>query len=511
MAEWGRDRGGRQDERDLDDDEQQSGHTLSGIHPDPVMALQTTRRYIQRRRDRRSAEAGDPEVTGNAPEALQRADQSSGAPLPSALQRRFEQSLGTRLGGVRVHTGSESVAAAESVSARAYTVGSNIHFASGAYDPASRSGQELLAHEVAHTVQQSGGASGPQCKLEVSEPGDPAEHEADAAGRAMVTGSPARVSGRPATVSRQGDDEKLKAQADALATQLQTVIDGAVWKEIRKRVYPKESAAGKAEAKERKKDKNKPDLSGLGKISAVEHFVGKVKALQSSWSKQSPQDRATALGAAISDEMTAADVPKFLGVNQVKIEWKAFFRASDWSFNINKDLLAGDTLSDADAGDLCNTALHEARHAEQHFLAARFSAGPPLNKKAPEIAAEEGIPPEVAKVAKPLDAAADPTAAALGKEMYQAMVTDQAANQKISDDDYTKEMKTARDQAINSLAALKGSPSAATIADATAKMNVLKDAIAEVERRYTLYRKIPYEADAHAVGDSAELAFGGWK
>lgn len=35
-------------------------------------------------------------------------------------------------------------------------------------------------------------------------------------------------------------------------------------------------------------------------------------------------------------------------------------------------------------------------------------------------------------------------------------------------------------------------------------------AIAEVERRYTLYRNIPYEADAHEVGDAAEQAFEGW-
>ena len=99
---------------------------------------------------------------------------SPGHPLPEAVQRSFESSLGTDLSSVRVHTGAASQAAAESVGAKAYTVGQNIHFGVGHYDPSSRDGQHLLAHEVAHTVQQ-GGESPLRFKLEVSTAGDAAE------------------------------------------------------------------------------------------------------------------------------------------------------------------------------------------------------------------------------------------------------------------------------------------------------------------------------------------------
>jgi Domain of unknown function (DUF4157) len=119
---------------------------------------------------------------------------STGSALPETLMRKFEGSLGADLSGVRVHTGSESVAANDAVGAKAYTLGTDIHFGAGQYDPSSPSGEHLLAHEVAHTVQQSGGASRVQFKLEVSAPGDAPEHEADSAADAMVAGRSASVS-----------------------------------------------------------------------------------------------------------------------------------------------------------------------------------------------------------------------------------------------------------------------------------------------------------------------------
>jgi hypothetical protein len=141
-------------------------------------------------------------VDANADEALSRASQTTGAALPTTIQRKFESSLGTDLSSVRVHTGETSAAAASAVSARAYTVGQDIHFAAGQYDPSSETGEQLLAHEVAHTVQQRGGTPVRQNKLEVSSPGDAAEHEADRAADAMVAGRSATVGGFTAQVSR---------------------------------------------------------------------------------------------------------------------------------------------------------------------------------------------------------------------------------------------------------------------------------------------------------------------
>lgn len=73
-------------------------------------------------------------------------------------QARKDSASRADFGAVRVHTGPAANAAADSVAARAFTVGNHIVFADGQYAPHSSGGRELLAHELAHTVQQSPGA-----------------------------------------------------------------------------------------------------------------------------------------------------------------------------------------------------------------------------------------------------------------------------------------------------------------------------------------------------------------
>jgi hypothetical protein len=142
----------------------------------------------------RKAARDDNGVEAGAGAAVATASGSSGSALPSAVMRKFESSLGADLSAVRVHTGAESQNAAQAVGAKAYTMGQDIHFGAGQYDPSSGPGEHLLAHEVAHTVQQGGGTPSRQNKLEVSTPFDPAEHEADRAADAMVAGRSASVS-----------------------------------------------------------------------------------------------------------------------------------------------------------------------------------------------------------------------------------------------------------------------------------------------------------------------------
>jgi hypothetical protein len=132
-------------------------------------------------------------VAAGAEQAVARASSSSGAPLPDDVRDRFESSLGADLSNVRVHTGAESAHAAAAVGAKAYTTGNDIHFAAGQYAPLDPFGLHLLAHEVAHTQQQTGAARGPQYKLDVSAPGDAAELEADRAADAMTSHRPATV------------------------------------------------------------------------------------------------------------------------------------------------------------------------------------------------------------------------------------------------------------------------------------------------------------------------------
>ncbi len=133
-----------------------------------------------------------------------------GAPLPDGVRGQFESSLGADLGGVRLHTGGESAEAARSLNAQAFTVGNDIHFGEGRFQPDDPFGVHLLAHEVAHTQQQAGGSGGAQLKgLDVSMPDDASEVEADRAADAMVKGAPAKVSSAAPSVQRSWlvDDE----------------------------------------------------------------------------------------------------------------------------------------------------------------------------------------------------------------------------------------------------------------------------------------------------------------
>ncbi|HTJ46334.1 MAG TPA: DUF4157 domain-containing protein [Kofleriaceae bacterium] len=133
---------------------------------------------------------------------MRRAERTIGIPLPSHLRARFEQSLGADLSRVRIHTAAESAVAAKAIGARAYATGHDIHFGEGQYAPHDPFGVHLIAHEVAHTVQQAGGV---HAKLEVSSPGDALEAEADRAADAMVAGVAAHVSGGPAIAARTPD------------------------------------------------------------------------------------------------------------------------------------------------------------------------------------------------------------------------------------------------------------------------------------------------------------------
>lgn len=81
-----------------------------------------------------------------------------GVPLTESARRYFEPRFGTDLGEVRVHTGEAATRATAAVNARAFTLGKSIAFAPGQYDPAGPGGRRLLAHELAHVMQQGGAA-----------------------------------------------------------------------------------------------------------------------------------------------------------------------------------------------------------------------------------------------------------------------------------------------------------------------------------------------------------------
>ena len=87
---------------------------------------------------------------------------SGGEPLPASARAFFEPRFDHDFSGVRIHTGSQAADSASSINARAYTRGKDIVFGEGQYAAGSSAGQKLLAHELAHVVQQSAGRVQPR-------------------------------------------------------------------------------------------------------------------------------------------------------------------------------------------------------------------------------------------------------------------------------------------------------------------------------------------------------------
>jgi outer membrane protein OmpA-like peptidoglycan-associated protein len=83
----------------------------------------------------------------------------SGSPLPTTTRSFFERGLGHDFGAVRLHANTTAGRAAQSINARAFTLGRDIVFAPGEYALGTANGRHLLAHELVHVVQQAGSAS----------------------------------------------------------------------------------------------------------------------------------------------------------------------------------------------------------------------------------------------------------------------------------------------------------------------------------------------------------------
>jgi hypothetical protein len=120
----------------------------------------------------------------------------SGHRLPRMIRTRLAKLTGDYLTDVRVHHDAAAHKAAALLGARAFTVGRSIYFGAGEFAPGSKPGRHLLAHEVMHAVQQRG-SSVPQLQdLQVSQPADPEEMEAERLADSMK-GSPVDAHARP--------------------------------------------------------------------------------------------------------------------------------------------------------------------------------------------------------------------------------------------------------------------------------------------------------------------------
>lgn len=106
------------------------------------------RAAIQRKKGMAEGEAS------NDLESAINSARGGGQPLDPGLQQSMGQAMGADFSGVRVHTNAQSDQLNQSIQARAFTTGQDVFFRDGAYQPRSRGGQELIAHELTHIVQQ---------------------------------------------------------------------------------------------------------------------------------------------------------------------------------------------------------------------------------------------------------------------------------------------------------------------------------------------------------------------
>ncbi len=129
----------------------------------------------------------------------------AGRPLDAATRVEMEQRFSHDFSQVRVHTDTPAASAAAGVNAKAYTIGSDLVFGEGHYAPETHAGQRLLAHELAHVVQQSRGGAAPSL-----DPGSALEHAAaTAAGEATTGSGPVAVAGASGVGRARAEDDKV--------------------------------------------------------------------------------------------------------------------------------------------------------------------------------------------------------------------------------------------------------------------------------------------------------------
>lgn len=161
---------------------------------------------------------GNQAVQDLAEAPLETALHTPGQRLPNSVREAMEERFGQDFGDVRIHFGEESERSAASERADAYTVGRHVVFGAGHFAPKTNAGRELLAHELAHVVQQSRGGVAPGSGLD---PNSPLEASARAAAAAATRGSgPVQVRGASGVgIARQqaqptSDEERKRLLRD---------------------------------------------------------------------------------------------------------------------------------------------------------------------------------------------------------------------------------------------------------------------------------------------------------
>ncbi|ALL70933.1 Protein of unknown function (DUF4157) (plasmid) [Paraburkholderia caribensis MBA4] len=199
----------------------------------------------------------DRAANGEAPAGdmseIERSIESSrggGGAMDQSTRARMETAFGADFSGVRIHHDAHSDGLSRSLSARAFATGQDVYFRQGEYNPGTSGGRELLAHELTHVVQQTGGI---QRKMSVSQPNDPHEVEADQMAHAVMRQDQSgELDGQ--TVARAEEekdkDRHLAMKADAGVMMRQPEAPGPHDEEEKKKLHAKLDAQTLARAQD---------------------------------------------------------------------------------------------------------------------------------------------------------------------------------------------------------------------------------------------------------------------
>ncbi len=151
----------------------------------------------------------------------------AGANLPASTRARMERAFGQPFGDVRVHTGDAAARATARHDAAALTVGRDVAFAPGLFRPGTPRGDHLIAHELAHVVQQAGAGAVAQARALRSTSSEGAEQQAEAAASRVSAGLPAGVArGGFALTTRARIMRRARALSSSLPAMTATPVVG---------------------------------------------------------------------------------------------------------------------------------------------------------------------------------------------------------------------------------------------------------------------------------------------
>jgi hypothetical protein len=202
------------------------------VEPSPELTMPSALLSLQRMAGNESVSAlltEDQEEARSSP-VREVVGSGGGSPLEPGARSFLEGRMGSDFSDVRVHTGPRADESARSISAQAYTVGTDVVFRSGAYQPETQAGRHVLAHELAHVVQQKAGpVAGTPAPggISLSHPSDPFEQAAERAADHALAGEAAApvpaAAGDGMTAQRAAEEEREDDEtAQALTAQRAT-------------------------------------------------------------------------------------------------------------------------------------------------------------------------------------------------------------------------------------------------------------------------------------------------